>query len=96
MVLAATNRPSALDEAILRRFTHTFEIGKPNLNERVSILETILQGERVEQNINYKRIATLCEEFSGSDILELCKQAAKFPVRDLLVDERNGESVTVS
>lgn len=96
MVLAATNRPSALDEAILRRFTHKFEIGKPDLNERVSILKAILQEERVEQNINYNRIATLCEGFSGSDILELCKQAAKFPVKDLLVDERNGKNVTVS
>lgn len=96
MVLAATNRPSALDEAILRRFTYKFEIGKPNLSERVSILRAILEGERVQENINYESIATMCEGFSGSDILELCKQAAKFPIRDLLAHEKNGESINVS
>ncbi|KAI3989258.1 hypothetical protein MKX01_007895 [Papaver californicum] len=45
IVLAATNRPSDLDEAILRRFTKSFEIGKPNCCERVKILKVILKDE---------------------------------------------------
>lgn len=92
MVLAATNRPSELDEAILRRFTQTFEIGMPDRSERAKILKVILKGENVEENIDYDYIATLCEGFSGSDILELCKQAAYFPLRELLNDERNGKT----
>ncbi|XP_072968921.1 uncharacterized protein [Typha angustifolia] len=91
MVLAATNRPSELDEAILRRFTQTFEIGVPDRSERAKILKVVLKGERVSDDINYDYIASLCEGFTGSDILELCKQAAFFPVRELLNDEKNGK-----
>lgn len=96
MVLAATNRPSELDEAILRRFTQTFEIGMPNQSERAKILKVILKGENVEENIDYEYVAALCQGFSGSDLLELCKQAAYFPVRELLNDEKNGKSSGVS
>ncbi|KAG6513340.1 hypothetical protein ZIOFF_023664 [Zingiber officinale] len=94
MVLAATNRPSELDEAILRRFTQTFEIGMPNQNERAIILKVILKGENVEENIDYEYLAALCQDFSGSDLLELCKQAAYFPIRELLNDEKNGKICT--
>ncbi|CAL9151785.1 unnamed protein product [Musa hybrid cultivar] len=92
MVLAATNRPSELDEAILRRFTQTFEIGMPDRSERAKILKVILKGENAEANIDYDYIANSCEGFSGSDILELSKQAAYFPVRELLNDEKNGKA----
>ncbi|RWW22426.1 hypothetical protein GW17_00013381 [Ensete ventricosum] len=94
MVLAATNRPSELDEAILRRFTQTFDIGMPDRSERAKILKVILKGENAEENIDYDYIADLCEGFSGSDILELSKQAAYFPVRELLNDEKNGKAST--
>jgi ATP-dependent 26S proteasome regulatory subunit len=53
MVLAATNRPSELDEAILRRLPQSFEIGYPDQQERAEILNVILKGERVEDNIDF-------------------------------------------
>ncbi|XP_038874328.1 ATPase family AAA domain-containing protein 1-like [Benincasa hispida] len=91
MVLAATNRPSELDEAILRRLPQAFEIGIPDRRERAEILKVILKGERVENNIDYDRVASLCEGYTGSDILELCKKAAYFPIRDLLDEEKKGK-----
>jgi ATPase family AAA domain-containing protein 1 len=96
MVLAATNRPSELDEAILRRFTQIFEIGIPVQSERSKILQVVLKGENVEPNIDYDHIARLCEGFTGSDILELCKQAAFYPIRELLDNEKNGRKLDVS
>ncbi|PAN22368.1 hypothetical protein GQ55_4G014700 [Panicum hallii var. hallii] len=93
MVLAATNRPSELDEAILRRFTQIFEIGIPVQSERSKILQVVLKGENVEPNIDYDHIARLCEGFTGSDILELCKQAAFYPIRELLDNEKNGRKL---
>ncbi|KAM3319739.1 hypothetical protein P3S67_006939 [Capsicum chacoense] len=76
MVLAATNRPSELDEAILRHLPQAFEIGMPDNRERSQILNVILRGEKVEDNIDYDRIASLCDGYTGSDLLELCKKAA--------------------
>ncbi|KAJ4841242.1 hypothetical protein Tsubulata_022379 [Turnera subulata] len=90
MVLAATNRPSELDEAILRRLPQAFEIGMPDRGERAEILKVILKGERVEDDIDYDYVASLCEGYSGSDLLELCKKAAYFPIRDLLDEEKKG------
>ncbi|KAL6581579.1 hypothetical protein OROMI_007502 [Orobanche minor] len=91
MVLAATNRPSELDEAILRRLPQAFEIGLPNRKDRVAILKVILKDEKVEDGIDYDQIAGLCEGYTGSDLLELCKKAAYYPIRDLLNDEKAGK-----
>lgn len=91
MVLAATNRPSELDEAILRRLPQAFEIGMPDHRERTEILKVILRGEKVEGNIDYDGIASLCDGYTGSDLLELCKKAAYFPIRELLNDEKSGK-----
>uniref|UniRef100_A0A2P2KR43 Uncharacterized protein MANES_05G192700 n=1 Tax=Rhizophora mucronata TaxID=61149 RepID=A0A2P2KR43_RHIMU len=91
MVLAATNRPSELDEAILRRLPQAFEIGMPDHGERAQILKVILKGERVEDNIDFDYLASLSEDYTGSDLLELCKKAAYFPIRDLLDEERKGK-----
>lgn len=96
MVLAATNRPSELDEAILRRLPQAFEIGIPDRRERVEILKVILKGERVEEGIDYDYIASLCEGYTGSDLLELCKKAAYIPIRDLLNEEKSGKPHSVS
>jgi SpoVK/Ycf46/Vps4 family AAA+-type ATPase len=96
MVLAATNRPSELDEAILRRFTQIFEIGVPVRSERSKILQVVLKGENVESNIGYDYIASMCDGFTGSDILELCKQAAFYPIREILSSEKDGIRPDVS
>ncbi|KAL9312837.1 hypothetical protein ACSQ67_018289 [Phaseolus vulgaris] len=91
MVLAATNRPSELDEAILRRLPQAFEIGIPDQRERTEILKVILKGERVEDNIDFGHIAGLCEGYTGSDLFDLCKKAAYFPIRELLDEEKKGK-----
>ncbi|XP_039056676.1 ATPase family AAA domain-containing protein 1-B-like [Hibiscus syriacus] len=88
MVLGATNRPTELDEAILRRFSQVFEIGKPDCDDREKILRVILKNENVEDTIDLYHIARLCEGYTGSDLLELCKQAAYIPLRDFLNEEK--------
>ncbi|CAI9274601.1 unnamed protein product [Lactuca saligna] len=91
MVLAATNRPADLDEAILRRLPKAFEIGKPGKSDRAKILKVTLKGERIDDDIDFDYIAGLCGGFSGSDIFEVCKQAAYFPLMEFLKDEKNGK-----
>ncbi|XP_073305847.1 uncharacterized protein [Primulina huaijiensis] len=91
MVLAATNRPSEIDEAILRRLPQAFEIGIPDRRERAAILKVVLKDEKVADDIDYDRISGQCDGYTGSDLLELCKKAAYFPIRDLLNDEKSGQ-----
>eukprot|EP00899_Mesostigma_viride_P014106 jgi/Mesvir1/22697/Mv14113-RA.1 len=93
MVLAATNRPWELDEAILRRLPRAFEVGMPGRDERKSILKTILRGEALEPGFNYDALADATEGYTGSDLNELCKQAAYHPIREFLAEERRQASL---
>ncbi|KAL3574726.1 hypothetical protein D5086_022827, partial [Populus alba] len=80
-----------LDEAILRRLPQAFEIGIPDQRERAEILKIVLKGEKSKSKIDFDCIAILCEGSTGSDLLEPCKKAAYFPIRDLLDEENKGE-----
>ena len=64
----ATNRPSDLDEAIMRRMPLKFYIGLPETRQRLSILKIILEGENVDDDINLDAIAQVTDRFSGSDL----------------------------
>jgi len=72
-VLTTTNRPEKLNKEILCHLSRVFEVGFPNRMQRDKILEVILKGENVEDDIDYDHIASLCEGYSGSDLTELCK-----------------------
>ncbi|XP_050251144.1 uncharacterized protein LOC126698167 isoform X3 [Quercus robur] len=87
LVLAATNRPFDLDEAIIRRFERRIMVGLPSVESREKILKTLLAKEKVE-NLDFKELATLTEGYSGSDLKNLCMTAAYRPVRELIQQER--------
>ncbi|WVZ99744.1 hypothetical protein U9M48_045002 [Paspalum notatum var. saurae] len=91
LVLAATNRPFDLDEAIIRRFERRIMVGLPTQESRELILRTLLSKEKVDENIDYKELATMTEGYSGSDLKNLCVTAAYRPVRELLKKEREKE-----
>ncbi|RZB75913.1 ATPase family AAA domain-containing protein 1-A, partial [Glycine soja] len=91
MVLAATYRPSELDEAILQHLPQAFEIGVPDQRERIEILKVVLKGERVEDNIDFGHIAGLCEGYTSLDLFDLCKKATYFPIIELLDEEKKGK-----
>ncbi|KAG5533835.1 hypothetical protein RHGRI_027888 [Rhododendron griersonianum] len=87
LVLAATNRPFDLDEAIIRRFERRIMVGLPSVESREMILKTLLGKEKVE-NLDFKVLANMTEGFSGSDLKNLCITAAYRPVRELIQQER--------
>ncbi|KAL6127637.1 hypothetical protein ACLB2K_071000 [Fragaria x ananassa] len=87
LVLAATNRPFDLDEAIIRRFERRVMVGLPSVENREMILKTLLAKEKVE-NLDFKELATMTEGYSGSDLKNLCVTAAYRPVRELIQQER--------
>ncbi|XP_072999376.1 uncharacterized protein [Typha latifolia] len=88
LVLAATNRPFDLDEAIIRRFERRIMVGLPSLESRELILKTLLSKEKVDGRLDYKELATITEGYSGSDLKNLCTTAAYRPVRELIQKER--------
>ncbi|XP_065106903.1 outer mitochondrial transmembrane helix translocase [Paramisgurnus dabryanus] len=82
MVMGATNRPQDVDPAILRRMPTSFHVGLPNAAQREEILKLILSGEKLSNAINLKEIAGQTDGYSGSDLKELCRDAAMYRVRD--------------
>ncbi|XP_025637079.1 uncharacterized protein [Arachis hypogaea] len=88
LVLAATNRPFDLDEAIIRRFERRIMVGLPSVENREKILRTLLAKEKVDDELDFKQLATMTEGYTGSDIKNLCTTAAYRPVRELIQQER--------
>lgn len=89
IVMGATNRPHDLDKAILRRMPATFHITLPNQTQREDILKLIMSKEPLADNVDLKQLATMTEGFSGSDLMELCRSAAMYRVRDFVASATN-------
>lgn len=75
LVVAATNLLDQLDSAILSRFSQKIEIPLPSQLERAAILQILLTGRPVGDDIDVHHVASICEGFSGRDIKELVSQA---------------------
>ncbi|XP_076929212.1 uncharacterized protein LOC143593478 [Bidens hawaiensis] len=88
LVLAATNRPFDLDEAIIRRFERRIMVGLPSVENREMILRTLLAKEHIDDGLNLREVATMTEGYTGSDLKNLCTTAAYRPVRELIQQER--------
>ncbi|KAK1409003.1 hypothetical protein QVD17_41229 [Tagetes erecta] len=88
LVLAATNRPFDLDEAIIRRFERRIMVGLPSVENREMILKTLLAKEHIDEGLNLRELATMTEGYTGSDLKNLCTTAAYRPVRELIQQER--------
>ncbi|CAM6112210.1 unnamed protein product [Calypogeia fissa] len=91
LVLAATNRPFDLDEAIIRRFERRIMVGLPDAENREKILRAILAKERLEEGFDFAELAAMTEGYSGSDLKNLCVGGAYRPVREFLSKERKDE-----
>jgi transitional endoplasmic reticulum ATPase len=86
VVVAATNRPNAVDPALRRggRFDREIEIGVPDKVGRLEILHVHTRGMPLAENVNLERIADITHGFVGADISALCKEAAMHALRMIL------------
>ncbi|KAK2845318.1 hypothetical protein Q7C36_010172 [Tachysurus vachellii] len=84
MVMGATNRPQDVDIAIRRRMPTAFYVRLPDKAQRKEILHLILSGEHLSTAVNLMEIAEQTEGFSGSDLREVCRDAALYRVRDFI------------
>jgi ATPase family AAA domain-containing protein 1 len=84
IVLGATNLPNSLDPAVLRRLPKRYPIGLPNAAQRRKILDIFLKKAALAPDFSMDRLIAATDGFSGSDIKEVCRNAAMIPLREYL------------
>ena len=94
VVIAATNRPDAIDEALRRpgRFDREIVIGVPDTRGRREILSIHTRGMPLEDRVELDELAKVTHGFVGADIAALTREAAIDAVRRIMprlnLDER--------
>ncbi|CAM9150344.1 unnamed protein product [Phaeothamnion confervicola] len=84
LVLAATNLPQELDEAVLRRFERRIYVPLPDATARAALVARLLQNQRHSlARREMDVIVEATEGFSCSDLTQVCKEAAMQPLRQL-------------
>ena len=87
-VMAATNRPWDLDDALRRRFEKRVYIPLPNEKGRMQLFNLNLKKIEVDKNINYDKLVKLTDGYSGADICNVCREASFMPMRrELLINK---------
>jgi transitional endoplasmic reticulum ATPase len=86
VVIGATNRQDAIDTALRRpgRFDREIEIGIPNEDGRMEILNIHTKGMPLDKNIQLSNISKITHGFVGADLEILTKEAAIRSLRRIL------------
>jgi transitional endoplasmic reticulum ATPase len=97
IVLGATNRSESLDPALRRpgRFDREIEIGVPNVESRLEILQIHTRGMPLSEDIDLQELAARLHGYTGADIKALCREAAMKALRRCLPEiELEGERIS--
>jgi len=83
-IVAATNRPDILDEALLRpgRFDRIIEIPVPSLESRMTIFKIHTRKMSVAAEVDHGILAGRCDGATGADIHAICTEAGMFAIRE--------------
>ena len=83
ILLAATNRPEVLDQALLRpgRFDRRIIIDRPNLAGRLATLQVHTRNIKLGEDVNLKKVALATAGCVGADLANLVNEAALRAVR---------------
>jgi proteasome regulatory subunit len=83
-IIAATNRPDILDEALLRpgRFDRIIEIPVPSYQGRAEIFKIHSQGMSIREVVDFESLASRCEGATGADIKAICTEAGMWAIRE--------------
>ncbi|CUG91349.1 katanin, putative, partial [Bodo saltans] len=84
MVLATTNRPWDLDEAMRRRLEKRIYVPLPDLNGRLDILRSNTKKMQLDPSLRLEPVARRTDGFSGADLHLLCRNAGMMPMRRLV------------
>lgn len=83
-IVAATNRPDILDEALLRpgRFDRLIEVPLPDKEGREEIFKIHSRNMGLEEGVDFGKLSDLTAGISGADIKVICTEAGMFSIRD--------------
>ena len=83
VILAATNRPEILDNALLRpgRFDRRIIVERPDLKGREDILKVVIKKVKTSDNVDLKQIALTTSGAAGADLANIVNEAALRAVR---------------
>ncbi|MCS7163289.1 MAG: ATP-dependent zinc metalloprotease FtsH [Bacteroidia bacterium] len=83
IVMAATNRPDVLDQALLRpgRFDRVIYIDRPDIKEREAIFRVHIRHLILDKDVDIHRLALQTPGFVGADIANVCNEAALIAAR---------------
>ncbi len=91
-IIAATNRPDILDDALLRpgRFDRIIEIPVPTYQGRAEIFRIHSRGMAIREPVDFETLAGRCEGATGADIRAICTEAGMWAIRE----ERDSVTIT--
>lgn len=83
IIVAATNRPDVLDQALLRpgRFDRQISIDRPDLKGREQIFKVHLKAIKISPTVDPLKLAAQTPGFVGADIANICNEAALIAAR---------------
>ena len=86
VVIAATNRPDSIDPALRRpgRFDREIEIGIPDQEGRLQVLNIHTRGMPINEKVDLKEISKITHGFVGADLEFLAKEAAMRSLRRIM------------
>src|ERR687896_114841 len=96
VVIGATNRINAIDPALRRpgRFDREIEIGVPDRNGRLEILQIHTRGMPIAKDVNLEKLADISHGFVGADLQALAREAAIRALRKILPEiDLSAESI---
>lgn len=84
IVLAATNRPQAIDAALMRpgRFDSVLYVPPPDIEGRYEILQILTRKMRLGEDVDLMRVAECTDLFTGADLQGLCNEAGMTALRE--------------
>lgn len=84
IILAATNRPESLDQALLRpgRFDRRIPVELPDLAGREAILQVHAKDVKISKNVDLKAIARATAGASGAELANIINESALLAVKD--------------
>ncbi|PNH40873.1 hypothetical protein VD0004_g6190 [Verticillium dahliae] len=98
LILAATNRPEAIDPALLRpgRFDSLVYVGMPTEAGREAILRTYMGKVRSEPGMDFTELARRADGFSGAEMKQICNMASERAVDECLDGIRTGDDSMIT